>query len=88
MVKICDMLLPNGLIVYVEDRYGNRREEFSDSNHIDIPMSVLINGYSASASRSCQLPLRTMGRESLWEQKPLERDWSSKSICALQMAEG
>jgi carboxyl-terminal processing protease len=62
VVKICDMLLPNGLIVYVEDRYGNRREEFSDSNHIDIPMSVLINGYSASASEIMSAALKDYGK--------------------------
>ncbi|NLW02431.1 MAG: S41 family peptidase [Clostridiaceae bacterium] len=58
VVKICDMLLPSGLIVYVEDRYGNRREEFSDSNFVDIPMSVLINGYSASASEIMSAALK------------------------------
>ena len=65
VVKICDMLLPNGLIVYVEDRYGNRREEFSDSNHIDIPMSVLINGYSASASEIMSAALKDYGKATL-----------------------
>lgn len=62
VVKICDTLLPSGLIVYVEDRYGNRREEVSDSNYVDIPMSVIVNGYSASASEIMSAALKDYGR--------------------------
>ncbi|MGN0305720.1 MAG: S41 family peptidase [Lachnospiraceae bacterium] len=49
--EIARMLLPKGLIVYTEDKYGKREEYTSDGKHqIDIPMVVLVNGYSASAS--------------------------------------
>lgn len=49
--KILDRLLPEGLIVYTEDKYGNREEETSDAeNYFDKPMVVLINENSASAS--------------------------------------
>lgn len=48
---ILDRLLPEGLIVYTEDKYGNREEEFSDAEHsFDKPMAVLVNANSASAS--------------------------------------
>lgn len=48
---ILDRLLPEGLIVYTEDKYGNREEEYSDAeNYFDKPMAVLVNGNSASAS--------------------------------------
>ena len=48
---ILDRLLPEGLLVYTEDKYGNREEESSDAEHFfDKPMAVLINGNSASAS--------------------------------------
>ena len=48
---ILDRLLPEGLIVYTEDKYGNREEEFSDAeNYFDKPIAVLVNGNSASAS--------------------------------------
>lgn len=48
---ILDELLPEGLIVYTEDKYGKREEEKSDAEHFfDKPMAVLVNGYSASAS--------------------------------------
>lgn len=44
-------ILPNGLIVYTEDKAGNRKE-YSDSGNeeLDIPLAVLVNGNSASAS--------------------------------------
>lgn len=49
--EIARMLLPEGLIVYTEDKYGEREEYKCDGkNEIDVPLVVLTNGYSASAS--------------------------------------
>ena len=52
--SVCDILneiLPEGLIVYTEDKYGNRTEETSDGeNVLDLPLAVLVNENSASAS--------------------------------------
>lgn len=49
--SILDRLLPEGLIVYTEDKYGNREEMTSDAeNYFDKPLAVLVNGNSASAS--------------------------------------
>lgn len=51
VVEIARQLLPEGLIVYTEDRDGNRTEYSCDGKHaFDKPLVVLINGYSASAS--------------------------------------
>lgn len=50
VVAVCDALLPEGVIVYTEDRYGNKQYEYSDAKHIERPIVVLVNGYSASAS--------------------------------------
>ena len=51
---VCDiarMILPKGLIVYTEDKYGERDEYSCDGkNQIQVPLVVLTNGYSASAS--------------------------------------
>ena len=54
MTSVCDILneiLPKGLIVYTEDKYGNREEEWADGeNSFDYPLAVLVNENSASAS--------------------------------------
>ncbi|HZK34834.1 MAG TPA: S41 family peptidase [Bacillota bacterium] len=49
-LEIADIFLPKGLIMYSEDRYGAREEHSSTSDQVDIPLAVLINGFSASAS--------------------------------------
>lgn len=51
VVDVARRLLPEGLIVYTEDKAGKRSEYTCDGEHeIDIPMAVLVNEYSASAS--------------------------------------
>ena len=51
VLDICREILPKGLIVYTEDKYGEKNEYTCDGkNEIDIPLVVLINGNSASAS--------------------------------------
>ena len=51
---VCDMLdvmLPRGLIVYMQDKNGRKEEMTSDDeNQFTLPMAVLVNGNSASAS--------------------------------------
>ncbi len=51
VVDIARSILPKGMIVYTEDKYGERDEYTCDGkNELDIPLVVLINGNSASAS--------------------------------------
>ena len=51
VVQILDDILPEGLLVYTEDKYGNRQEyKSSGETHFDYPLAVLINEDSASAS--------------------------------------
>ena len=49
--QIARRLLPEGLIVYTEDKYGQRMEYRCDgTEEIQIPLAVLVDGNSASAS--------------------------------------
>lgn len=52
--SVCDILdtvLPQELLVYTEDKDGHREEEWAkDDDRIDVPMAVLVNGNTASAS--------------------------------------
>lgn len=51
VVSIGQQILPEGLIVYTEDKNGNRVEYSCDgSRKIQIPLVVLVDGASASAS--------------------------------------
>ncbi len=54
LATVCDIareILPEGIIVYTEDKEGHREDYTCDGkNEIDIPVVVLINQYSASAS--------------------------------------
>ncbi len=51
VVQILDDILPEGLLVYTEDKYGNRQEyKSSGETHFDYPLAVLVNEDSASAS--------------------------------------
>ena len=51
VVDIAGKILPKGLIVYTEDKKGNRMEYTrDDKEELEIPLVVLVNEYSASAS--------------------------------------
>ena len=54
MNAVCDIaekILPEGLIVYTEDKYGQKMEYTCEGKTpIEVPLVVLVDGYSASAS--------------------------------------
>ncbi len=66
LAVVCDIarkLLPEGLIVYTEDKYGEREEFTCDGkNEIQVPMVVLINDYSASASEILAGAIKDYGK--------------------------
>ena len=49
-VNLLDYVLPEGLLVYVEDKYGNRNDYTSDAACLNLPIVVLTDENSASAS--------------------------------------
>lgn len=51
VVDMCEMILPQGLIVYTENKSGHREEYKCDGNHeLQVPLVVLVDGNSASAA--------------------------------------
>ncbi len=62
VVKIADRIVPKGLIVYTEDRQKRKDEEFSDARELNMPLSILVNGYSASASEILAACVKDYGK--------------------------
>lgn len=60
--EIADAILPEGLITYIEYKDGSREEFTSDANQIDMPIAVLINENSASASEVLTGALKDYGK--------------------------
>ena len=50
VVEIADLLLPEGKILTIKGKNGPENEYMSNKGEVDMPMCVLVNGMSASAS--------------------------------------
>ena len=64
-VEIADLFLDQGLLMYSEDRYGEREEYNTTAGKNDIPLVFLVNGTSASASEILSGGLQDLGRATL-----------------------
>ncbi len=69
MQEIADILLPEGIITYFEYKDGRKQYFRSTEGHIDIPLSIIINGSSASASEALSGAVRDHGRGTLVGEK-------------------
>lgn len=66
VVDIARQILPEGLIVYTEDRSGKRTEYSCDGdNELKMPLVVLVNGNSASASEILAGAVKDYGKGTL-----------------------
>ena len=60
--KIGNMILPVGVIIYAQDRHGNRISEINSSGaDMDLPMVILTNSNTASASEALAGAARDRG---------------------------
>ncbi|MGN0990243.1 MAG: S41 family peptidase [Candidatus Ventricola sp.] len=64
-VEMADMILPEGTVVSICDKYDNEETFTVDNEYYDVPMVVLVNGYSASASEILSGAIRDTGEGTL-----------------------
>lgn len=62
VTQIADDLLPEGIITYTVDKNGNRKDFVSAEGELDMPIVVLVNGGSASASELFAGALQDYGK--------------------------
>ncbi|MCL2415469.1 MAG: S41 family peptidase [Defluviitaleaceae bacterium] len=61
VVNIADLLIPEGVITYTEDAHGRRQYHRSGAGQIEVPLLILQNGNSASASEVLAGAVRDSG---------------------------
>ena len=64
-VAMADLILPEGTVVTIRDKAGYEEVHSIDNEYYDVPMVVLVNEYSASASEILSGAIRDYGEGTL-----------------------
>lgn len=68
-IDMADLILPEGTVVSLKDKLGYEEAYTIDDEYYDVPMVVLVNEYSASASEILSGAIRDYGEGTLVGQK-------------------
>lgn len=79
-IKMCDLFLDDGLIMYTLDKYGNKKEYFADKYSFDTPMVVLVNDKTASAAEIFAGSMKGRNRAQIVGQKTFGKGVSQSII--------
>ncbi len=60
-VKVTDLIVPEGKMIYTLDKKGKEEAVFSDKTKIEVPLVVLTNGSSASAAELFTAAIKDFG---------------------------
>ncbi|MGN1097601.1 MAG: S41 family peptidase [Clostridia bacterium] len=81
-VDVCDLFLNDGMIMYTEDKDGNREEMYATEGACDLPLALLVDGGTASASEIVAGCMQARGRAVIIGEKTYGKG-VSQMVCAL-----